>query len=838
MAPPTPPSDNNVVNEQSECHSNLSFAQRSTAHVEDSAGEPSRDKYKDFTPEEFEELLEAASDISKVSSAAYVLKIWNDLEAHHPEHTADRWRSFYERVVLPAYEQRREKKHQQKRLAEGAQQEPPAEVETNCNQTATSPNANEDAIATRTRLLNDENSTRAEESSIGALRTSREQAHEDVNPTSPGTAESVLSLTDQDSMEPSKKRSRQDDAESSRQGQHMSPAHKKKRLPSPRSSLKTLTSPKVSNAVLSSSPAPVQPQDIDLESDQEENDDSGRISAGADRNDPVRIHTAAEQVLSERDEPMGDEIEQRRSDDDGSSDSNSSFDVATLSAASRAMVGRRPKSASNSTQNTPRTISGGSHPRSARERFESLRNEYENSWSTTPDAGTPTKPRKAQVKRAGPSYPFRSTLEHRKQAKSSVSGERAECSGALPASNDEPHTSREKFDLGMADGEIEYPQLQGFSSQPHMQQNERAHREIFSEERPIDDDNVESDGQTTSALEKSVERPDEGAHMTGTVSVDDFFLQDQYESADESDSDYARRKRRSGKARAQSPLESNTQAFFDAQTQQPDLEFVEPPGGFEELPNFRANRLHDLDVDQGQEVPISSSEGSEEYEKFSIRPDSSMKEVEELDEDAEPLAMHNIDQKKRRQDSPRRGTSDVAESRVTESDTTPRPHARYGTVDTQAFFDSDSIEMMDLRLPSPNVPRKFPPLLSSPPIASSSNSTEQSQTTYDPETELSDLNEWIREMEEAGHQWNLIADALRATSFDTGLVLQILPGLESGHGIPRDMKGVWTDEDDEDLEGTDARRLQRLTAKHGWKLMDERRMLLQDWREGSDLSHN
>ncbi|KAL4970881.1 putative transcription factor Rap1 [Aspergillus stella-maris] len=60
-----------------------------------------------------------------------------------------------------------------------------------------------------------------------------------------------------------------------------------------------------------------------------------------------------------------------------------------------------------------------------------------------------------------------------------------------------------------------------------------------------------------------------------------------------------------------------------------------------------------------------------------------------------------------------------------------------------------------------------------------------------------------------------IIEAMRCTSMDPELADKVLETLVAGKGIPTDMRGVWTAEDDKYLEAQDSRQVQRVLEKHG-----------------------
>jgi telomeric repeat-binding factor 2-interacting protein 1 len=86
-----------------------------------------------------------------------------------------------------------------------------------------------------------------------------------------------------------------------------------------------------------------------------------------------------------------------------------------------------------------------------------------------------------------------------------------------------------------------------------------------------------------------------------------------------------------------------------------------------------------------------------------------------------------------------------------------------------------------------------------------------------------DIESWIdnRRREGKGNEAQII-EALRCTSMDPTLADQILESIAAGNGIPADMRGVWTAEDDRTLEARDTREIQRLMDKHGSVCLDYR----------------
>jgi telomeric repeat-binding factor 2-interacting protein 1 len=76
-----------------------------------------------------------------------------------------------------------------------------------------------------------------------------------------------------------------------------------------------------------------------------------------------------------------------------------------------------------------------------------------------------------------------------------------------------------------------------------------------------------------------------------------------------------------------------------------------------------------------------------------------------------------------------------------------------------------------------------------------------------------------------------VIQALQCTSMDPNLADKVLEYLVAGKGIPTEMRGVWTAEDDACLEGTDAREVERIHQKHGRDLVEARFEYLEFQRE-------
>ena len=89
----------------------------------------------------------------------------------------------------------------------------------------------------------------------------------------------------------------------------------------------------------------------------------------------------------------------------------------------------------------------------------------------------------------------------------------------------------------------------------------------------------------------------------------------------------------------------------------------------------------------------------------------------------------------------------------------------------------------------------------------------------------------------AGYAKDDCLASLKATSFDLDLAMFVLRYMtRMGKGrIPRNEKGIWTREDDEDLEATDARRIERVYQKHGEEVVEQRWGFWKAWRETGEM---
>lgn len=98
------------------------------------------------------------------------------------------------------------------------------------------------------------------------------------------------------------------------------------------------------------------------------------------------------------------------------------------------------------------------------------------------------------------------------------------------------------------------------------------------------------------------------------------------------------------------------------------------------------------------------------------------------------------------------------------------------------------------------------------------------------EDEAAELESWMATMKVRGHDDNLVIEALKCTSMNLGLAELVLMHVKGGKGIPDDVPGVWTHEEDEQVEGGNARALRVLETKHGWPACTARLRFLERYR--------
>jgi hypothetical protein len=109
------------------------------------------------------------------------------------------------------------------------------------------------------------------------------------------------------------------------------------------------------------------------------------------------------------------------------------------------------------------------------------------------------------------------------------------------------------------------------------------------------------------------------------------------------------------------------------------------------------------------------------------------------------------------------------------------------------------------------------------------DSSTQSLTQSQRETEL---RAFIDRYVALGYSYDIVIDALEATTMETGDAGLVMEQLTNGGGIPENHQGVWTAWDDEALQADDdSEEFRRLLEKHGMKRVLTRHKFLDDLKE-------
>lgn len=148
----------------------------------------------------------------------------------------------------------------------------------------------------------------------------------------------------------------------------------------------------------------------------------------------------------------------------------------------------------------------------------------------------------------------------------------------------------------------------------------------------------------------------------------------------------------------------------------------------------------------------------------------------------------------------------------------PHPHDATGQVPERAATPADRVqEMVD------------PLFLEMPFLPSSPEPEDDSTGSRD---DASDIDTWIDAQVARGKaDESTVIAALRCTSMDPELAETVLERWDTKNGMPEDMPGVWTAEDDQCLEGEDARDIERVLKKHGKDSVNSRWEYLRMARE-------
>ncbi|MCJ1387555.1 hypothetical protein MMC18_000398 [Xylographa bjoerkii] len=147
--------------------------------------------------------------------------------------------------------------------------------------------------------------------------------------------------------------------------------------------------------------------------------------------------------------------------------------------------------------------------------------------------------------------------------------------------------------------------------------------------------------------------------------------------------------------------------------------------------------------------------------------------------------------------------------------------------DTQAILQGQT-PAFDFSVPEPeedwDLLMQPPP--SSPPVAANEAGDyikdELPEELMDEEEMITILEKWLDTRIESGIDAEILGVALKSTNNDPELADIVLESLNMDEGIPVDIRGIWTEEDDECLEAVDARKINAMIEKHGQEGLDKR----------------
>ncbi|RFU29930.1 hypothetical protein B7463_g6406, partial [Scytalidium lignicola] len=99
----------------------------------------------------------------------------------------------------------------------------------------------------------------------------------------------------------------------------------------------------------------------------------------------------------------------------------------------------------------------------------------------------------------------------------------------------------------------------------------------------------------------------------------------------------------------------------------------------------------------------------------------------------------------------------------------------------------------------------------------------------DSQQQAEELEDYIHRFIALGYKQEVVIMALEATTMETGDAGIVMEALINGEGIPQNMQGVWTEEDDEALDAPeDSDDFQRILEKHGMDIVATRQRYMKE----------
>lgn len=252
------------------------------------------------------------------------------------------------------------------------------------------------------------------------------------------------------------------------------------------------------------------------------------------------------------------------------------------------------------------------------------------------------------------------------------------------------------------------------------------------------------------------------------------------------------------------------------------------------------HEIIDLEEDEEEvEDDFSEEEEDEEYDEVDLpgrAPSQSLSEPDDL----RTKSWHTSKGPRRRLDfdlpPPIGGWDDEGDS-----DSLQGPEigsTRPGRQDTQALLRETPLLDFTVAEPNEGWDAFLEPPPSSPPAPLSQSSSDEDDSSSTPEGPMTEkeiiakLEAWFDSCIDIGIDVDIIELALKAASNNPDLADVVLDSLGKGRGVPDNISGIWTEEDDECLEAVDARRIDRVIEKHGVEALDRRYEFLRLYNEG------
>lgn len=177
--------------------------------------------------------------------------------------------------------------------------------------------------------------------------------------------------------------------------------------------------------------------------------------------------------------------------------------------------------------------------------------------------------------------------------------------------------------------------------------------------------------------------------------------------------------------------------------------------------------------------------------------------------------------------------------RVTEGDpSTPSQFNDGPTRQTQNIQDQppESIRSQSKTTTEYEADANFAGLMELPLAVKPGLGAEEGESDEEPEDgESEGIEAWMEGHIRNGNTGEHVILALNCTSMNAELADRVLALLSAGHEIPNDMPGVWTEEDDEIVLGSETRKIQGLLQKHGSDFYNERFKYLEERQKAHDV---